>query len=63
MIFGFLGIFWSYIEKNTNLIFGNTKIVEKIEEAKDYKSHVVSVNSFEMIEIIDKYNIDLLSTE
>jgi DNA repair exonuclease SbcCD ATPase subunit len=32
------------------------EIIGKIEEAKDYKSKVVSVNSAEMIEIIDKYN-------
>ena len=32
------------------------EIIDKIEEAKDYKTKVVSVNSGEMIEIIDKYN-------
>ena len=31
-------------------------IVTKIEEAKDYKSMVVSVNSAEMIEFIERYN-------
>jgi DNA repair exonuclease SbcCD ATPase subunit len=32
------------------------EIVDRIEEAKKYKTHVVSVNSGEMIEVIDKYN-------
>ena len=32
------------------------EIVDKIEEAKEYKNMVVSVNSFEMIELIEKYN-------
>ena len=32
------------------------EIIDKIEEAKVYKSQVVSVDSFEMIEIIDRYN-------
>ena len=31
-------------------------IIGKIEEAKEYKTNVVTVNSAEMIEIIDKYN-------
>jgi DNA repair exonuclease SbcCD ATPase subunit/DNA repair exonuclease SbcCD nuclease subunit len=31
-------------------------IIDKIEEATKYKSKVVSVNSAEMIEVIDKYN-------
>ena len=31
-------------------------IIDRIEEAKEYKTKVVSVNSVEMIEIIDKYN-------
>ena len=31
-------------------------IIDRIEEAKEYKTKVVSVNSAEMIEIIDKYN-------
>ena len=31
-------------------------IIDKIEDAKSYKSKVVSVNSAEMIEVIDKYN-------
>jgi len=31
-------------------------IVDKIEKAKEYKTKVISVNSAEMIEIIDKYN-------
>ena len=32
------------------------EIIDKIEEAKDYKTKVVLVNSGEMIEVIDKYN-------
>jgi len=32
------------------------EIVDKIEEAKNYKTKVVSVNSAEMIELINKYN-------
>ena len=32
------------------------EIIDKIEEAKDHKAKIVSVNSVEMIEIIDKYN-------
>ncbi len=32
------------------------EIVERIEKAKDYKSRVVSVNSAEMIELIENYN-------
>ena len=32
------------------------EIIDKIEEAKAHKAHVVSVNSAEMIEIINKYN-------
>jgi len=32
------------------------EIVNKIEEAKDYKARVVSVNSAEMINLIDNYN-------
>jgi len=31
-------------------------IIDRIEEAKDYKTRVVSVNSAELIELIDKYN-------
>ena len=31
-------------------------IIERIEKAKDYKSRVVSVNSAEMIELIENYN-------
>jgi len=31
-------------------------IIDKIEEAKKYKTKVVSVNSAELIELIDKYN-------
>jgi DNA repair exonuclease SbcCD ATPase subunit len=32
------------------------EIIDKIEEAKDYKTKVVSVNSSEMIQLIDRYN-------
>ena len=32
------------------------EIIEKIEEAKDYKTKVVSVNSSEMISLIENYN-------
>jgi DNA repair exonuclease SbcCD ATPase subunit/DNA repair exonuclease SbcCD nuclease subunit len=32
------------------------EIIDKIEEAKDYKTKVVLVNSGEMIEVIDRYN-------
>ena len=32
------------------------EIVDKIEEAKEYKNMTVSVNSFEMIEFIERYN-------
>jgi DNA repair exonuclease SbcCD ATPase subunit len=32
------------------------EIVERIEKAKDYKSRVVSVNSSEMMELIENYN-------
>jgi DNA repair exonuclease SbcCD ATPase subunit len=46
--------------RDAHLASGTTltrvEIVEKIEEAKEYKTRVVSVNSAEMIELIENYN-------
>ena len=36
-------------------------IIEKIEEAKSYKKKVVSVNSAEMVALIDKYNETIIA--
>ena len=36
-------------------------IIEKIEEAKGYKKKVVSVNSAEMVELIDRYNETIIA--
>lgn len=36
-------------------------IVQKIEEAKGYKEKVVSVNSAEMVELIDRYNETIIA--
>jgi DNA repair exonuclease SbcCD ATPase subunit/DNA repair exonuclease SbcCD nuclease subunit len=36
-------------------------IIDQIENAKDYKARVVSVNSAEMIEIIDSYNNTIIN--
>jgi DNA repair exonuclease SbcCD ATPase subunit len=36
-------------------------IVKKIEEAKGYKEKVVSVNSVEMVELIDRYNETIIA--
>ena len=41
---------------SANLPALEVEIVEKIQEAKDYKTRTVSVNSSEMIEVIDRYN-------
>jgi DNA repair exonuclease SbcCD ATPase subunit/DNA repair exonuclease SbcCD nuclease subunit len=41
---------------SANLPALEIKIVEKIQEAKDYKTRTVTVNAAEMIEVIERYN-------
>jgi len=41
---------------SVNLPALEVEIVEKIQEAKEYKTRTVTVNSSEMIEVIDRYN-------
>jgi exonuclease SbcC len=36
------------------------EIIDKIEEAKEYKSMTISVDSFQMIEIIERYNATII---